>query len=62
MMVMVNERVEDLYRRHVGELIHFATVLVGPVDAVDVVADAIVATIAAGTLDDVRNVSTTAEN
>jgi RNA polymerase sigma-70 factor (ECF subfamily) len=33
----------DTYRRHAGELIRYATVLVGPDDAPDVVADAVLA-------------------
>jgi len=53
---MVTERVDDLYRRHVGELVHFATVLVGPHDAVDVVSDAVLATLRRSSLDNVDNV------
>ena len=30
---------EDLWRQHADELLRFATVLVGPTDAYDVVAD-----------------------
>lgn len=53
---MVTERVDDLYRQHVGELVHFATVLVGPHDAFDVVSDAVLATLHRGSLDRVDNV------
>jgi RNA polymerase sigma factor (sigma-70 family) len=53
---MVSEGIDDLYRRHVGELVHFATVLVGPTDAVDVVSDAVLATLRRGSLDNVDNV------
>lgn len=56
MMVMVSERVDDLYRKHIDELIHFATVLVGPGDAHDVVADAVLATITSGSAETVDNV------
>lgn len=37
-------RDEDVYRKHVGELMRFATSLVGPFDAHDVVIDACVST------------------
>ena len=40
-MLMVHETVdEDLWRDHADELLRFATVLVGPSDAYDIVADA----------------------
>jgi RNA polymerase sigma factor (sigma-70 family) len=39
---MVAESLESAYRRHAVELIRYATVLVGPDDAADVVTDAIV--------------------
>jgi len=53
---MVTERVDDLYRRHVGELVHFATVLVGPHDAFDIVSEAVLATLHRGSLEGVDNV------
>jgi RNA polymerase sigma factor (sigma-70 family) len=53
---MLTERVDDLYRQHVGELVHFATVLVGPHDAFDVVSDAVLATLDRGSLANVDNV------
>lgn len=49
--------VEAEYRAHAADLVRYATVLVGPHDANDVVNDAIAATIARGSLtatDDVR--------
>lgn len=54
-MVMVD--VEFEYQRHVAALAHYATVLVGPDDAMDVVNEAVTATLARGSLvgvDDVR--------
>lgn len=54
--VMVDEDLEVLYRRYVTELVHFATVLVGPADAVDVVADAVLATVVRASLTGVRDV------
>ena len=36
----------ETYRRHAAELIRYATVLVGPDDAADVVADAVLAAFA----------------
>jgi RNA polymerase sigma-70 factor (ECF subfamily) len=55
MMVMVD--VETEYRAHAADLVRYATVLVGPHDANDVVNEAVTATIARGslaTVDDVR--------
>lgn len=54
-MVLVDVELE--YRRHVAELAHYATVLVGPDDAMDVVNEAVAATLARSSLvgvDDVR--------
>ena len=48
--------VEDEYRRHAPALIHYATILVGPNDASDVVNEAVTATLARGSLDGVSNV------
>lgn len=39
----LTERDTELYRRHADELIRYATVLVGPADAPDVVTDAVLA-------------------
>ena len=47
---------ESMYRQHVGGLLHFATVLVGPDDAVDVVSEVITATLARNSLDAVVDV------
>ncbi len=44
---VVDERDEELYRKHADELIHFATTLVGPSQAEDVVANAVVRSTAA---------------
>ena len=55
MMVMVDLDTE--YRAHAADLVRYATVLVGPHDANDVVNEAVAATIARGSLagvDDVR--------
>jgi RNA polymerase sigma-70 factor (ECF subfamily) len=46
MMALVDADL-DLYRRHAGELIRYATALVGPDDAPDVVSDAVLASFAA---------------
>lgn len=54
---MVTVDLEAEYRAHVADLVRFATVLVGPHDANDVVNDAVTATIARNslaTVDDVR--------
>jgi RNA polymerase sigma-70 factor (ECF subfamily) len=45
----------DTYRRHSAELMRYATVLVGPDDAADVVADAVLAAFAARSWRDVAN-------
>ncbi len=45
----------ETYRRHAGELIRYATVLVGPDDATDVVADAVLAAFATPNWRDVAN-------
>ncbi|MET0145370.1 MAG: RNA polymerase sigma factor [Ilumatobacteraceae bacterium] len=45
----------DTYRRHAAELIRYATVLVGPDDAPDVVADAVLATFSSRGWRDVAN-------
>lgn len=42
-MTTLTERDTELYRRHADELIRYATVLVGPADAPDVVTDAVLA-------------------
>ena len=49
MMVCVD--LEEEYRRHVQALAHYAAVLVGPDDAMDVVNDAVASTLARGSLD-----------
>jgi RNA polymerase sigma-70 factor (ECF subfamily) len=54
MMVLVD--VEHEYRRSVDALVHYATVLVGPDDAMDVVNDAVLATLSRGSLDRVADV------
>lgn len=54
MMTCVN--VEDEYRRHVAALVHFAAVLVGPDDAMDVVNEAVTGTLARRSLESVRDV------
>ncbi len=41
LMVMTGETLADLYSRHAGELTRFATGLVGPSEAADVVGDAV---------------------
>jgi RNA polymerase sigma-70 factor, ECF subfamily len=45
----------ETYRRHAGELIRYATVLVGPADAADVVSDAVLAAFASPGWGDVAN-------
>jgi RNA polymerase sigma-70 factor (ECF subfamily) len=45
----------ETYRRHAAELVRYATVLVGPDDAPDVVADAVVAAFASRSWRDVDN-------
>ena len=45
----------ETYRRHAAELIRYATVLVGPDDAPDVVTDAVLAAFATRTWRDVAN-------
>jgi RNA polymerase sigma-70 factor (ECF subfamily) len=45
----------DTYRRHAAELMRYATVLVGPDDAADVLADAVLAAFAARSWRDVAN-------
>lgn len=55
--MMVTVDLEAEYRAHVADLVRYATVLVGPHDANDVVNDAVTATIARNSLavvDDVR--------
>jgi RNA polymerase sigma factor (sigma-70 family) len=55
MMTLVN--VESEYRAHAADLVRYATVLVGPHDAADVVSEAVSATMARNslaTVDDVR--------
>ena len=42
---MVPVDIEAEYRAHLGDLLHFATVLVGPHDAADVVNEAVTATL-----------------
>jgi len=53
-MVLVDVELE--YRRCVDALVHYATVLVGPDDAMDVVNDAVLATLARGSLERVEDV------
>jgi RNA polymerase sigma-70 factor (ECF subfamily) len=55
-MMMVLVDVESEYRRHVAALVHYATVLVGPDDAMDVVNDAVASSLAGGSLESVDNV------
>ena len=45
----------ETYRRHAAELVRYATVLVGPDDAPDVVADAVLAAFASRSWRDVDN-------
>jgi RNA polymerase sigma factor (sigma-70 family) len=45
----------ETYRRYSGELVRYATVLVGPADAADVVTDAVLAAFAAPSWADVAN-------
>lgn len=53
---MVSVDLEAEYRQHVGALAHFAAVLVGPDDAMDVVNDAVAATLRRGSLASVTDV------
>ena len=53
---MVSVDVGAEFRLHVDELVRFATLLVGPDDATDVVSDAVTATISRRSLDGVENV------
>jgi len=53
-MTLVN--VESEYRAHAADLVRYATVLVGPNDAADVVSEAVGATIARRSLDGVDDV------
>lgn len=55
--MMMSVDVEGEYRRSVDALLRFATALVGPADALDVVSEVVTATVGAGRLaevDDVR--------
>jgi len=52
---MTNESASELYQRHSDELIRFATVLVGPNDAADVLSDAFVSVLSSRALSSVRN-------
>lgn len=54
--MMVRVDVEAEYRRHVDALSHYAAVLVGPDDAMDVVNDAVSATLRRGSLESVLDV------
>jgi RNA polymerase sigma factor (sigma-70 family) len=54
MMASVDIGVE--YERHLAALVHYATVLVGPDDAMDVVNEAVTSTLARQSLDNVDNV------
>ena len=45
----------ETYRRHSAELVRYATVLVGPADAADVVSDAVLAAFTSPTWADVAN-------
>lgn len=53
---MIGMDVEAEYRQHVDAMLHFATVLVGPTDAADVVSEVVTATLARGRLAGVENV------
>ncbi len=48
--MMVTVDIEAEYRAHVRDLLHFATVLVGPHDAADVVSEAVTATLHRGSM------------
>jgi RNA polymerase sigma-70 factor (ECF subfamily) len=54
-MTTLTERDAELYRRHADELIRYATVLVGPADAPDVVTDAVLAAFGARSWRDVEH-------
>lgn len=51
----MTETLESAYRQHADELIRFATAMIGPDDASDVVTDAMVATFARGDVSSVAN-------
>lgn len=54
--MMVKVDLEHEYRRHVRALSHYASVLVGPDEAMDVVNDAVANTLARGSLVDVKDI------
>lgn len=54
MMPMVDD-LATTYRRHAGELVKYATVLVGPADAADIVAEVFAETVASRTWHSVAN-------
>lgn len=54
--MMVSMELDDLYSRTRVDLVRFATALVGPNDALDVVSEAVVTTLASGRLDRVDDV------
>lgn len=51
--MMACVEIEEEYRRHVGAVSHYAAVLVGPDDAMDVVNEAVAGTLARGSLEGV---------
>lgn len=52
----MTETLESAYRQHADELIRFATTMIGPDDASDVVTDAMVTTFARGDVSSVSNI------
>jgi RNA polymerase sigma factor (sigma-70 family) len=54
--MMASMELDDLYSRARVDLVRFATALVGPDDALDVVSEAVVTTLASGRLDGVDDV------
>jgi RNA polymerase sigma factor (sigma-70 family) len=52
---MVDESMESAFRRHADELTRFATMLVGPGDAADVVSEAFVSLFGAGEVSGLEN-------
>ena len=53
---MIGMDLEVEYRQHVEAMLHFATVLVGPSDAADVVSDVVTTTLARRSLDGVADI------
>ena len=54
--MMAEVELEAEYRRHVGSLSHYASMLVGPDDAMDVVNEAVAGTLARRSLETVRDI------